>query len=82
MYMKELIIFGTGAVAAEITSNIEDGNWGASESLCIKGYVTSDDSGGENWHKYGFKSPDVVMCADFEIEQVDYFILALVAPDG
>ena len=56
--MKELIIFGTGAVAAEITSNIEDGNWGASESLCIQGYVTSAESGGENWHKYGFTRPE------------------------
>lgn len=82
MYMKELIIFGTGAVAAEITSNIEDGNWGASESLCIKGYVTSDDSGGENWHKYGFKSPYLGSFADYEIEQEDYFILALGAPEA
>ena len=50
--IKKIVIFGTGAVAAEITSQLEDSDWGEKIGIQIKGYVTSVKNGIENWHKY------------------------------
>ena len=38
--IKKIVIFGTGAVAAEITSQLEDSDWGEKIGIQIKGYVT------------------------------------------
>ena len=55
--IKKIVIFGTGAVAAEITSQLEDSDWGEKIGIQIKGYVTSVKNGIENWHKYNYSSP-------------------------
>ena len=47
--VKKIVIFGTGAVAAEITSQLEDSDWGEKAGICIKGYVASDEAGLTHW---------------------------------
>ena len=50
--IKNIVIFGTGAVAAEITSQLEDSSWGEEAGIKIKGYVASDAAGLQHWKEY------------------------------
>jgi sugar O-acyltransferase (sialic acid O-acetyltransferase NeuD family) len=75
--IKNIVIFGTGAVAAEITSYLCDGNWGNNETCHLKGYVASDDAGINHWKEYQFEHPFLGNIFDYQIEPDDYFILAL-----
>lgn len=74
---KKIVIFGTGAVAAEITSLLEDSNWGREVGLCIKGYVTSVENGIESWHAYNYNSPYLGHFDDYKIQEDDYFVVAI-----
>lgn len=74
---KKIIIFGTGAVAAELTSYLEDSDWGRNAGICIKGYVASDDAGIVHWHEYQYRSPYLGKFSDYRIEAEDHFVLAL-----
>ena len=75
--MKNLVIFGTGAVAAELTSYLYDGRWAIDEGFHIKGYATSVDAGITQWEKYKFNEPYLGNICEYEVESDDYFILAL-----
>lgn len=75
--MKDVVIFGTGAVAAEITSQLEDSDWGEKAGIRIKGYVASDDAGLLHWKEYKYESPYLGNFFDYKIETEDYFVLAL-----
>lgn len=75
--MKDIIIFGTGAVAAEITSQLEDSDFGEKAGIRIKGYVASDDAGLVHWKEYKYSSPYLGNFFDYKIEEDDYFVLAL-----
>ena len=75
--IKKIVIFGTGAVAAEITSQLEDSDWGEKIGIQIKGYVTSVKNGIENWHKYNYSSPYLGHFDDYEIQDDDYFVVAI-----
>lgn len=75
--MKKIIFFGTGAVAAEITSYIEDSDWGKNAGIEIKGYVASDEAGLIHWREYGYNAPFLGFFKDYQIESEDYFVLAL-----
>jgi sugar O-acyltransferase (sialic acid O-acetyltransferase NeuD family) len=75
--VKRVIIFGTGAVAAEITSQLEDSSWGEKSGIQIKGYVASDDAGLSHWKEYKYPSPYLGNFFDYKIEDEDYFVLAL-----
>lgn len=75
--IKKIVIFGTGAVAAEITSQLEDSDWGEKVGIQIKGYVTSVKNGIENWHKYNYSSPYLGHFDDYEIQDDDYFVVAI-----
>lgn len=75
--MKNIIIFGTGAVAAEITSQLEDSVWGENAGIRIKGYVASDEAGLQHWKEYKYKSPYLGSFFNYEIKDEDYFVLAL-----
>lgn len=74
---KKIIFFGTGAVAAEITSQLEDSDWGEKAGIEIKGYVASDDAGFVHWKEYKYRSPYLGNLSDYNIEDNDYFVLAL-----
>ncbi|MDR2085185.1 MAG: hypothetical protein LBP67_09355 [Bacteroidales bacterium] len=75
--LKDIIFFGTGAVAAEITSYLESNNWLDDNQFQIKGYVASDDNGIINWEKYHYKYPYLGKLESYTIQSNDYFILAL-----
>ena len=72
--IKKIVIFGTGA---EITSQLEDSDWGEKIGIQIKGYVTSVKNGIENWHKYNYSSPYLGHFDDYEIQDDDYFVVAI-----
>lgn len=76
MKMKQIIIFGTGAVAAEITSYLEDSDWGEKAGIKIKGYVTSDKNGLEDWKMYKYKSPYLGSFEEYNLDVDDYFVIA------
>lgn len=60
--MKNIIIIGTGAVAAELTSYIEDQNKEAKkdDTFNILGYIDYDYNIDKYWKKYNLKAP--VLC--------------------
>ena len=60
--MKDIIIIGTGAVAAELTSYIEDNNRAFSNKnkVNIVGYIDYKDNIEKYWRKYKFSVP--VIC--------------------
>ena len=75
--IKNIVIFGTGAVAAEITSQLEDSSWGEEAGIKIKGYVASDAAGLQHWKEYKYQSPYLGDFLSYEIKAGDYFVLAL-----
>lgn len=75
--IKNIVIFGTGAVAAEITSQLEDSSWGEEAGIKIKGYVASDAAGLQHWKEYKYQSPYLGDFLNYEIKAEDYFVLAL-----
>ena len=75
--IKNIVIFGTGAVAAEITSQLEDSSWGEEAGIKIKGYVASDAVGLQHWKEYKYQSPYLGDFLNYEIKAEDYFVLAL-----
>ncbi|MBC8594805.1 acetyltransferase [Oscillospiraceae bacterium N12] len=77
METKKIIFFGTGAVSAEFTSYLEDSKWGEDSNIEIKGYVASDQDGIKNWRMYGYSKPFLGLLSEYEIQEEDYFILAL-----
>lgn len=60
--MKNIIIVGTGAVAAELTSYIEDNNTKVeiNHKINILGYIEYDHNISKYWAKYKLKAP--VLC--------------------
>jgi sugar O-acyltransferase (sialic acid O-acetyltransferase NeuD family) len=60
--MKNIVIIGTGAVAAELTSYIEDQNKGTSDDMKINilGYIDYDYNIDKYWRKYNLTAP--VLC--------------------
>jgi len=71
---KSLIIVGTGAVAAEITSLIEDPLHGASYGVDIKGYLDINDT---FMKKYEYKNPYWGLVENYYPKMNDYFIIAI-----
>lgn len=75
--IKKIVFFGTGAVAAELTSYLEDSDWGEKCGFEIKGYVTSDEAGIVNWKNYKYSKPYLGLLDNYTIQPDDYFVLAL-----
>lgn len=71
MNMKNIVIIGTGAVAAELTSYIADNNLKVTKDkkINIKGYIDYDYNIEKYWKKYKLKSP--VLC------DIDCYVPAL-----
>jgi UDP-3-O-[3-hydroxymyristoyl] glucosamine N-acyltransferase len=60
--MRNIIIIGTGAVAAELTSYIEDNNRkvDSGNSIKLKGYIDYEYNKNTYWKKYNLKAP--ILC--------------------
>jgi sugar O-acyltransferase (sialic acid O-acetyltransferase NeuD family) len=71
---RSIIIVGTGAVAAEITSLIEDPLHGDSYGVKIKGYLCINDT---YVKKYGYKKPYLGLTENYSPQKNDYFIIAI-----
>ena len=70
-----IVFFGAGAVAAELTSYIEADT--DKSKYNIKGYVCSDDNGYPQWERYKYKKPYLGYIQEYEIAPDDRFIIAL-----
>ena len=75
--MKQLIIVGSGAVAAEVTSYIEDGNIGKDQELVIKGYIDFESNIEKYWKHYDFSKPIIGDINSYEINEEDNFIVCI-----
>jgi len=71
---KSLVIIGSGAVAAEITSLIEDPQYGNSYGIEIKGYLDLND---DYIKKYEYKKPYLGNIDVYLPEENDVFIVAI-----
>lgn len=74
--MIDLIIVGTGAVAAEITSHLETSDylWNG-EHIRIKGYLEFDEY--RYLHEqYKYQAPVLGTIDDYDIKEGDFFIIA------
>ena len=80
--MKNIIFFGTGAVAAEMQMTITSSGWLAKNDACIKGFTASDEAGLEHWKEYQYEQPWLGLFQNYEVEENDYFIVALGNPSS
>lgn len=66
--MRNVLILGSGGLAAELTFYIEDNNSkiDATEQINIIGYIDYDDAVDKFWKKYNFKAPVVCDIDGFE----------------
>jgi sugar O-acyltransferase (sialic acid O-acetyltransferase NeuD family) len=74
--MKNLVIIGAGAHAAEIAGLIYDNNKHVEDDqkFNIRGYIDDSD---KNWHKYRFREPLLSNLNDFTPESDDCFVLGI-----
>ena len=72
--IKSLIIVGTGAVASEITSCIEDSAYGCDKGIIIKGYICDNDS---YMNKYKYSKPFLGSVDIYQPVDGDVFLLAI-----
>ncbi|MCG8412150.1 MAG: acetyltransferase [Bacteroidales bacterium] len=75
--MKNIIIIGSGAVAAELTSFIEDTEMGQVQDIQIKGYLDYDENIEKYWKRYNLQKPVLADIDSYEIQDNDYFIIAI-----
>lgn len=77
--MKNVIIVGSGAVAAELTSYIEDNNKhvGEAEQLNILGYLDSEENIPKYWARYKFKKKVIADLKDYQPKPGDHFIVGI-----
>lgn len=77
--MKKVILIGSGAVAAEITSFIEDHNQHVEtkDMLNIIGYLDFNDNIDKYWQKYGLKKPVISDIYTYDIQAEDNFIISV-----
>jgi acetyltransferase-like isoleucine patch superfamily enzyme len=77
--MKNVIIVGTGGVAAELTSYIENYNkeMGEDHEINILGYLDSEENKAKYWTKYKYKKPIISDVYSYKINKDDYFIIGI-----
>jgi acetyltransferase-like isoleucine patch superfamily enzyme len=78
--MKNLIIIGSGAVASEITSYLEDTKWGQDSEIEIKGYLEYEHNIKDYWGKYNFSKPVLGDIDAYEITEDDCFVIGVAQP--
>ena len=74
-----IIIVGSGAVAAELTSYIEDNNKhaDADQQQHISGYLDQEENIPKYWAKYKLKMPVLSDAEHYQIQEGDHFIIAI-----
>lgn len=80
--MKNIIIFGTGAVASELEMSLTTCNWLSANDARLKGFLASDEAGIEHWKEYKYEQPWLGLFQDYKIEKDDYFVLGLGSPES
>src|SRR5450432_1020589 len=77
--MGNIIIIGSGAVASELTSYIEDHNKHLSDDrqLIIKGYIDFDENIEKYWAKYKFSKPVLNDIYNYNVNDDDRFIIGI-----
>jgi acetyltransferase-like isoleucine patch superfamily enzyme len=77
--MRNIIIVGSGAVAAELTSYIEDNNNHIlnENQLKIAGYLEFENNITKYWSRYKFKQPVLGDVNSYTIQKDDHFIIAV-----
>jgi hypothetical protein len=75
--MKNILIIGTGAVAAELTSYIEDTSIGSEQNLFIKGYIDYEENIKKYWEKYDLQKPVLGDIETYSIVENDYFVVGI-----
>lgn len=79
--MKNLIIVGTGAVAAENVFYFTTANYQIEgEDVHLKGFIGDGDDLMPNHQHYGFKAPILGGVMDYDIQEDDRFIIAINNP--
>lgn len=79
--MKNIIIVGTGAVAAEITSYLVDTDFAESQNLKIKGYIEYAYNKTKYYEAYGLTLPILGDIDSYKIEDNDYFVIGISDPE-
>jgi sugar O-acyltransferase (sialic acid O-acetyltransferase NeuD family) len=74
---KNIVIVGTGAVAAEITHCIEDSDAKGLADIKIKGYLDFDENIEKYWKAYKLEKPVLGNIDSYKIDPDDYFIIAI-----
>ncbi len=73
-----VIIIGSGAVSAEITSYIQHNNeHAATHQLNVSGYLDYENNIEKYWSKYKLKKPVISDIDHYEIKADDHFIIAI-----
>jgi UDP-3-O-[3-hydroxymyristoyl] glucosamine N-acyltransferase len=77
--MKNIIIVGSGAVAAELTSYIDDQNkhTGGEDRLDILGYLDLEENIPRYWARYKLKKPVLSNIYDYKAKEGDHFIVGI-----
>jgi len=75
--MKNIVIIGSGAVAAEVTSYIEDGTFGLDQGLVIKGYIDFDYNKEKYWKQYDFSKHIIGDIDSYKILEEDNFVVCV-----
>jgi len=77
--MKNVIIVGSGAVAAELTSYMDDHNKHVSmnDKLNVLGYLDSEENISKYWAKYKFKKPVISDIYSYNVDEGDHFVIGI-----
>jgi sugar O-acyltransferase (sialic acid O-acetyltransferase NeuD family) len=77
--MKNVTIIGSGAVAAELTSYIEDNNKheDSLDQFNILGYLEFEENISKYWARYKHKKPVIGDINSYEMKEDDHFIIAI-----
>jgi sugar O-acyltransferase (sialic acid O-acetyltransferase NeuD family) len=77
--MRNVIIVGSGAVAAEITSYIEDNNIRSegNQHLNIVGYLDSEENVDKYWAKYKLAKKVISDLNSYQVQDGDNFIIGI-----
>src|SRR5450432_2669180 len=77
--MKNIVIVGSGAVAAELTSYIEDNNIysAVNDKMNIIGYLDTEENTIKYWSRYKFKHPVLSDVDQYVIQENDHFIIGI-----
>lgn len=77
MSMRNIVIVGTGAVSAEITSYIEDTSMGRELDLQIKGYIDYEENVEKYWKHYALSKPVLGDIDSYTVCMDDYFVIGI-----